>query len=130
MGAGRGLGAAIDEELVAQGAAVVVADRSEELTRATAERLRAGGRVASFVTGSDVAVDGAGSRTGAGRRRYVGCVAAIGGPTTSMPTSAPILRKAPGSTGPAGSVAKRSKNRSIPDGVNMTMIRAGSSPTF
>jgi 3-oxoacyl-[acyl-carrier protein] reductase len=46
-GAGRGLGAAIAEELAVQGAAVVVADRSEELARATAERLRAGGRVAT-----------------------------------------------------------------------------------
>jgi 3-oxoacyl-[acyl-carrier protein] reductase len=46
-GAGRGLGAAIAEELAAQGAAVVVADRDEELARATAERLRAVGRVAT-----------------------------------------------------------------------------------
>ena len=37
-GAGRGLGAAIADELAAQGAAVVVADRDEELARATAER--------------------------------------------------------------------------------------------
>ena len=48
-GAGRGLGAAIADELAAQGAAVVVADRSEELAQATAERLRAAGRVATPV---------------------------------------------------------------------------------
>ena len=46
-GAGRGLGAAIADELAAQGAAVVVADRASDLARATAERLRAGGRVAT-----------------------------------------------------------------------------------
>ena len=46
-GAGQGLGAAIADELAAQGAVVVVADRREELARATAERLRAGGRVAT-----------------------------------------------------------------------------------
>jgi 3-oxoacyl-[acyl-carrier protein] reductase len=46
-GAGRGLGAAIAEELAAQGAVVVVADHSEELARDTAERLRADGRVAT-----------------------------------------------------------------------------------
>ena len=46
-GAGRGLGAAIADELAAQGAAVVVADRSEELAEAAAERLRAAGRVAT-----------------------------------------------------------------------------------
>jgi 3-oxoacyl-[acyl-carrier protein] reductase len=46
-GAGRGLGAAIAGELAAQGAAVVVADVDEELARATAESLRAAGRVAS-----------------------------------------------------------------------------------
>jgi 3-oxoacyl-[acyl-carrier protein] reductase len=42
-GAGRGLGAAIAEELAAQGAAVVVADRSEELAQACAARLRSAG---------------------------------------------------------------------------------------
>jgi 3-oxoacyl-[acyl-carrier protein] reductase len=46
-GAGRGLGAAIADELAAQGAAVVVADLSEDLARASAERLRASGRVAT-----------------------------------------------------------------------------------
>jgi 3-oxoacyl-[acyl-carrier protein] reductase len=46
-GAGRGLGAAIADELAARGAAVVVADRSGELARASAERLRATGRVAT-----------------------------------------------------------------------------------
>jgi STE24 endopeptidase len=53
---------------------------------------------------------------------------ASGGPSTSMPTSPPIVRKA--SRSKAGRAAKRSKKRSIPDGVNMTMIRAGSEPTF
>jgi 3-oxoacyl-[acyl-carrier protein] reductase len=42
-GAGRGLGAAIAEELVAQGATVVVADRDEKAASATAERLRSAG---------------------------------------------------------------------------------------
>ena len=46
-GAGRGLGAAIAGELAAQGAAVVVADRDEELAGATADGLRAAGRVAT-----------------------------------------------------------------------------------
>ena len=50
-GAGRGLGAAIADELAAQGAVVVVADRDEELARATAERLRAAGRVADAAGG-------------------------------------------------------------------------------
>jgi 3-oxoacyl-[acyl-carrier protein] reductase len=40
-GAGRGLGAAVAEELVARGASVVVADRDGEAAGATAERLRA-----------------------------------------------------------------------------------------
>ena len=39
-GAGRGLGLAIADELAAQGAAVVIADRDEELAPAAAERLR------------------------------------------------------------------------------------------
>src|SRR5574339_274749 len=38
--------------------------------------------------------------------------------------------KTPGSTGLSGSSAKRSKNASMPDGVNETRIRAGVSPTF
>jgi 3-oxoacyl-[acyl-carrier protein] reductase len=42
-GGGRGLGAAIAEELAAQGAAVAVADRDAELVRGTAERLVSGG---------------------------------------------------------------------------------------
>jgi 3-oxoacyl-[acyl-carrier protein] reductase len=46
-GAGRGLGAAIAGELAAQGAAVVIADRDEELASAAAERLRAAGRAAT-----------------------------------------------------------------------------------
>ena len=46
-GAGRGLGAAIADELAAQGAAVVVADRDGDLAGATAEGLRAAGRVAT-----------------------------------------------------------------------------------
>ena len=46
-GAGRGLGAAIAEELAAQGAAVVVADRSEELAASTASGLRTAGRTAT-----------------------------------------------------------------------------------
>ena len=46
-GAGRGLGAAIAAELAAQGASVAIADRDEELARATAEGLRAAGRVAT-----------------------------------------------------------------------------------
>jgi 3-oxoacyl-[acyl-carrier protein] reductase len=46
-GAGRGLGAAIAAELAAQGASVVIADRDEGLARATAEGLRAAGRVAT-----------------------------------------------------------------------------------
>jgi 3-oxoacyl-[acyl-carrier protein] reductase len=46
-GAGRGLGAAIAEELAARGAAVVVADRSQELAHDTAQRLLAAGGSAS-----------------------------------------------------------------------------------
>jgi NAD(P)-dependent dehydrogenase (short-subunit alcohol dehydrogenase family) len=46
-GAGRGLGAAIADELAAQGASVVIADRDEDVARATAEGLRAAGRVAT-----------------------------------------------------------------------------------
>jgi 3-oxoacyl-[acyl-carrier protein] reductase len=42
-GGGRGLGAAIAEELAAQGAAVAVADRDAELVCGTAERLVSGG---------------------------------------------------------------------------------------
>jgi 3-oxoacyl-[acyl-carrier protein] reductase len=42
-GGGRGLGAAIAEELAAQGAAVAVADRDAELVSGTAERLVSGG---------------------------------------------------------------------------------------
>jgi 3-oxoacyl-[acyl-carrier protein] reductase len=57
-GAGRGLGAAIAEELAAQGATVVVADRDAELAAAAAARLReatgaagvSGRRPASAVT--------------------------------------------------------------------------------
>jgi NAD(P)-dependent dehydrogenase (short-subunit alcohol dehydrogenase family) len=48
-GAGRGLGAAIAQELAAQGAAVVIADRSRELAAQTAERLRAAGGEATPV---------------------------------------------------------------------------------
>jgi 3-oxoacyl-[acyl-carrier protein] reductase len=48
-GAGRGLGAAIADELSAQGAAVVVADRDAELAGAAAEGLRAAGRAATAV---------------------------------------------------------------------------------
>jgi 3-oxoacyl-[acyl-carrier protein] reductase len=55
-GAGRGLGAAIAGELAAQGAAVVVADVDEDLARATAERLRAVGGVAS-ARAADVSAD-------------------------------------------------------------------------
>ena len=46
-GAGRGLGAAIADELAAQGATVVVADVRAELAEATAQRLVAGGSRAS-----------------------------------------------------------------------------------
>jgi 3-oxoacyl-[acyl-carrier protein] reductase len=46
-GAGRGLGSAIADELAAQGAAVVIADRDEELAAAAAARLRAAGRAAT-----------------------------------------------------------------------------------
>jgi 3-oxoacyl-[acyl-carrier protein] reductase len=42
-GAGRGLGAAIAEELCARGAAVAVVDRDAELARGTAERMASGG---------------------------------------------------------------------------------------
>ncbi len=46
-GAGRGLGAAIADELAAHGASVVVADLDEELAATTAEGLRAAGRAAT-----------------------------------------------------------------------------------
>jgi 3-oxoacyl-[acyl-carrier protein] reductase len=46
-GAGRGLGAAIADALAAQGTSVVIADRDEELARATADGLRAAGRAAT-----------------------------------------------------------------------------------
>jgi 3-oxoacyl-[acyl-carrier protein] reductase len=46
-GAGRGLGAAIADELAAQGAAVVVVDVGEELAHACAARLRSAGGVAT-----------------------------------------------------------------------------------
>ena len=46
-GAGRGLGAAVADELSAQGAAVVVADRDADLADATARGLRAAGRLAT-----------------------------------------------------------------------------------
>ena len=49
-GAGRGLGAAIASELAARGAAIAVADRSDELARSTAQRLAAdGGRATAHV---------------------------------------------------------------------------------
>jgi 3-oxoacyl-[acyl-carrier protein] reductase len=48
-GAGRGLGAAIADELSAHGAAVVVADRDAELAGAAAEGLRAASRAATAV---------------------------------------------------------------------------------
>jgi 3-oxoacyl-[acyl-carrier protein] reductase len=53
-GAGRGLGAAIAEELAAQGATVVVADRDEELASETADRLRSAGRGAAGAATVDV----------------------------------------------------------------------------
>jgi len=46
-GAGRGLGAAIADELAAQGAAVVAVDLAEELAHACAARLRSAGGVAT-----------------------------------------------------------------------------------
>jgi 3-oxoacyl-[acyl-carrier protein] reductase len=49
-GGGRGLGAAIAEELAAQGVAVAVADRDAELVRGTAERrVSGGGRATAHV---------------------------------------------------------------------------------
>ena len=49
-GGGRGLGAAIAEELVARGAAIAVADRDADLARGTAERLvSSGGRATAHV---------------------------------------------------------------------------------
>jgi 3-oxoacyl-[acyl-carrier protein] reductase len=48
-GAGRGLGAAIAEELALQGAAVVLAERDEKLAAAEAERLAAAGHDAASV---------------------------------------------------------------------------------
>jgi 3-oxoacyl-[acyl-carrier protein] reductase len=53
-GAGRGLGAAIAEELAAQGATVVFADRDEELASETADRLRSAGRGAAGAATVDV----------------------------------------------------------------------------
>jgi 3-oxoacyl-[acyl-carrier protein] reductase len=46
-GAGRGLGAAIADELAGQGATVVVVDLGEELAQACASRLRSAGAVAT-----------------------------------------------------------------------------------
>jgi 3-oxoacyl-[acyl-carrier protein] reductase len=51
-GAGRGLGAAIAEELAAYGATVVVADRDEAAAAATADRLRSAGPPGSSEAGS------------------------------------------------------------------------------
>jgi 3-oxoacyl-[acyl-carrier protein] reductase len=59
-GGGRGLGAAIAQELTAQGVTVVVADRDGDAASATAQRLRAAGRA-----GAPSAAGGPGARASA-----------------------------------------------------------------
>jgi REP element-mobilizing transposase RayT len=72
------------------------------------------------------------------RRRYADFVDEgrhlRGGPTTSMPTVAPIRAKASAGGGepapPDGNDPISSKKRSMPDGVNSTRIRAGDEPSL